>query len=533
MSATARGLRPVGREAPRFRISPRFRGRELTLLVVVAIGLMLGSLSLAATERFKAAQLDGGTGGIGGLALAEPTQLFVYLAALFAVHAALVLAGRRTDQILLPAVGLLGGIGLLLMERLPQTLAGNLGGLAQTQLVWLVIGLGIIVVLAVAVRNDVWLRRYKYTWAAAGVALLLATFVFGHDVNGARLSLSIGPFSGQPSELLKVILVVFLAGYLSENRPLLVDESTRIGPLRLPPLPYLAPMVAMWAIALGIVIVQRDLGAALLFFAVFLLLMYVSTARVGYVVVGLLAFVVGAAALYFLFDHVRTRIDIWIDPFADSSGAGYQVVQALHAFARGGLIGTGLGGGLPSIAGRPPIPALHTDFPFADPSGAGYQVVQALHAFARGGLIGTGLGGGLPSIAGRPPIPALHTDFPFAALGEELGLVGILAILGLYLVLVQRGLRIASAAQDEFRAILAAGLSLVIGVQAFIIAAGNLKLIPLTGITLPFVSYGGSSLLANAVIVGLLIALSERTRDPLPPPRRPSRLRRALDRGAA
>ena len=400
------------------------------------------------------------------------------------MHGALVLAGRRTDQILLPTIGLLGGIGLLLMERLPQNLAGNLGGLAQTQLVWLVIGLAIVVVLAVAVRNDVWLRRYKYTWAVAGVGLLLATFVFGRDVNGARLSLTIGPFSGQPSELLKVILVVFLAGYLSENRPLLTDESTRIGPFRLPPLPYLAPMVAMWAIALGIVIVQRDLGAALLFFAVFLLLMYVSTARVGYVVVGLAAFVVGAAVLYFLVGHVRTRIDIWIDPFLD-------------------------------------------------PNGAGYQVVQALHAFARGGLIGTGFGGGLPTIAGRPPIPQLHTDFPFAALGEELGLVGILAILGLYLVLVQRGLRIASAAQDEFRAILAAGLSLVIGVQAFIIAAGNLKLIPLTGITLPFVSYGGSSLLANAVIVGLLIALSERTREPLPPPRRPSRIRRIMDRGAA
>jgi cell division protein FtsW (lipid II flippase) len=379
---------------------------------------------------------------------------------------------------------MLGGIGLLLMIRLPQDLAGRLGGLAQTQLVWLVIGLVIIAGLGVAVRNDVWLRRYKYTWAAVGVGLLLLVFLFGRDINGARLSLTIGPFSGQPSELLKVILVVFLAGYLSENRGLLVEESTRIGPLRLPPLPYLAPMVAMWAIALGIVIVQRDLGAALLFFAVFLLLLYVSTARVSFVVLGLAAFVVGAGALALVFDHVRTRIDIWLDPFAD-------------------------------------------------PSGAGYQVVQALHAFARGGLIGTGLGGGLPTIAGRPPIPALHTDFPFAALGEELGLVGILAILGLYLVLVERGLRIASAAQDEFRAILAAGLSLVIGVQAFIIAGGNLKLIPLTGITLPFVSYGGSSLLANSVIVGLLIALSERTREPLPPPRRAGRLRRMLDRGAA
>jgi cell division protein FtsW (lipid II flippase) len=477
-------LRAVGQEARRIRITPRFRGRELTLLTVVSLALIAGDVSLGATRLFNEAQVAGQQPPPDLVATASPGLLTIYLAGLFLVHAALVLAGRRTDQILLPTMGLLGGIGLLLMIRLPQDLAGRLGGLAQTQLLWLVIGLAIVAGLAVAVRSDVWLRRYKYTWAAVGVGLLLATFVFGRDINGARLSVTIGPFSGQPSELLKVILVVFLAGYLSENRPLLVDESTKVGPIRLPPLPYLAPMVVMWAIALGIVIVQSDLGAALLFFAVFLLLLYVSTARVSFVVVGLAAFVAGAGFLYFVVDRVRTRIDIWVDPFAD-------------------------------------------------PSGAGYQVVQALHAFARGGLIGTGLGAGLPSIAGRPPIPALHTDFPFAALGEELGLVGILAVLGLYLVLVERGLRIASAAQDEFRAILAAGLSLVIGVQAFIIAAGNLKLIPLTGITLPFVSYGGSSLLANSVIVGLLIALSERTREPLPPPRPPGRIRRLLDRGAA
>jgi cell division protein FtsW (lipid II flippase) len=480
----ATGLRVAGREARRIRIRPRFRGRELGLLALVGLALYVGSVSLGATERFRDELLEDNPGRFDLLGPADPGLLFAYLGALLAVHVVLTIAGRRTDEILLPTVGLLGGIGLLLMSRLPQDLAGNLGGLAQTQLAWLVLGLAIIAALAIAVRNDVWLRRYKYTWAAVGVGLLLLTFLFGRDVNGARLTLSLGPVSGQPSELLKVILVVFLAGYLSENRPLLVEQSTRIGPIRLPPLPYLAPMVAMWAIALGIVIVQRDLGAALLFFAVFLLLLYVSTGRVSYVVLGLAAFLAGAAVLYFLFGHVRTRVDIWLDPFAD-------------------------------------------------PQGAGYQIVQALHAFARGGLIGTGLGGGLPTIGGRPPIPALHTDFPFAALGEELGLVGILAILGLYLVLVERGLRIAAAAPDEFRAILAAGLSLVIGVQAFIIAAGNLKLIPLTGITLPFVSYGGSSLLANAVIVGLLIALSERTREPLPPPRRAGRIRRMLDRGAA
>ncbi|HXG25933.1 MAG TPA: FtsW/RodA/SpoVE family cell cycle protein [Candidatus Binatia bacterium] len=483
LTPTPASLRAVTGVQRRFRITPRFRGRELVLLSIVGFGLWVGALSLGATRRLKDAIAEGGDVPANLFQPAMPNIILTYVAALFVVHALFVVAGRRTDQILLPAVGLLGGIGLLLMIRLPQDLAGRLGGLGLTQLVWLLIGLAIIAVLGVAVRNDVWLRRYKYTWAAAGVGLLLLVFIFGNETNGARLSLTIGPFSGQPSELLKVILVVFLAGYLSENRPLLVEESTRIGPITLPPLPYLAPMVAMWAIALGIVIVQRDLGAALLFFAVFLLLLYISTARVSFVVLGVGAFIVGASVLYFLFGHVRQRIDVWLDPFAD-------------------------------------------------PTGAGFQIVQALHAFARGGLLGTGLGNGLPTIGGRPPIPALHTDFPFAALGEELGLVGILAILGLYLVLLERGLRIALAAQDEFRAILAAGLSLVMGVQAFIIAGGNLKLIPLTGITLPFVSYGGSSLLANAVIVGLLIALSERTREPLPPPRRAGRLRRLFDRGA-
>jgi cell division protein FtsW (lipid II flippase) len=269
--------------------------------------------------------------------------------------------------------------------------------------------------------------------------------------------------------LLKVILVIFLAGYLSENRPLLIEQDTRLGPLRLPPLPYLAPMVAMWAIALGVVVVQRDLGAALLFFAVFLALAYAATGRLSLVIIGLVLFLAGSTLMAQLFDHVRDRIDIWIDPFAD-------------------------------------------------PLGAGYKVVQSLHAFARGGLLGTGLGAGLPTVGGRLPIPEIHTDFPLAALGEELGLVGVVAILGCFLVIVQRGLRIGAAAADDFRAILATGLALVIGVQAFIIAAGNLKVLPLTGVTLPFISYGGSSLLANAIVIGLLLALSDRGVEPPPAP---------------
>ncbi len=456
------------------QIRPRPRWQELRLLGLVAVALALGSVSLGAvrTETFT---------------LYDPWGLGIYLGALFLAHVAQVLAGRRTDQVLLPTVAMLGGLSLLLMERLPQELVvqrffGTEFGLAEVQLIWLVLAVVVATTLGILVRSDSWLRRYKYTWAAVGVGLLLLTFVLGTEINGQRLTLQVGPIGGQPSELLKVILVVFLAGYLSENRALLVEQDTRVGPLRLPPLPYLAPMVAMWAIALGIVVVQRDLGAALLFFGVFLALLYAATGRISLVIIGLVLFLLGSAAMANLFEHIRTRIDIWIDPFAD-------------------------------------------------PLGAGYQVIQALHAFARGGLLGMGLGGGLPMIGGRPPIPEIHTDFPLAALGEELGIVGVVAILGLYLVIVQRGLRIGIAAADDYRSLLAIGLALVIGIQAFIIAAGNLKVLPLTGVTLPFISYGGSSLLANALVVGLLLALSDKGVEPPPPPRPPSRWRRLTRRG--
>ena len=456
-------------------IRPRPRWLELRLLGFVSVALVVGSLSLGTTVN-------------GRLSLADPDNLAIYLGALLAAHIAQVLAGRRTDQILLPAVAMLGGISLLLMERLPQDLVtqrffGSELGLAEVQLIWLLLGLAVATTLGIVVRSDNWLRRYKYTWAVAGVALLLLTFVLGTEINGQRLTLVLGPVSGQPSELLKVILVIFLAGYLSENRALLVEQDTRIGPLRLPPLPYLVPMVVMWAIALSIVVVQRDLGAALLFFGVFLAMLYVATGRIGLVLIGLVLFVVGSILMAQVFSNIRARYEIWLDPFAD-------------------------------------------------PLGAGYQVVQALHAFARGGLLGVGLGNGLPEIAGRPPIPEVHTDFPLAALGEELGIVGVIAILGLFLVVVERGLRIGAAAADDFRSLLAVGLALVIGIQAFIIAAGNLKVLPLTGVTLPYISYGGSSILANALVIGLLLALSDKGVEPPPPPRVGSRWRRLARRSA-
>ncbi|MFH1475543.1 MAG: FtsW/RodA/SpoVE family cell cycle protein [Chloroflexota bacterium] len=452
---------------------PRARPRELALLAAVVLALAVGSLSLGLTRT-------------GRLEPADLPALALFAGGLFAAHLVLVLAGRRVDEVLLPAAALLGGIGLLVMERLPQDLVvQEMGpwtlGLGALQLAWLGVALAVATAIAVALRSDRWLRLYKYTWAASGLVLLALTFVFGSEVNGSRLTLQIGPVSGQPSELLKVILVVFFAAYLAENRILLADARVRLlGSITVPPLPYLVPIGAMLALALGIVVVQRDLGAALLFYAVFLGLLFLATGRRTDVVLGLILFAGGFALLALLFPHVQQRIAIWLDPWTD-------------------------------------------------PQGDGYQLIQALHAFARGGLVGTGLGAGLPEIGGRLPVPAVHTDFPLAAIGEELGMTGIAAVLAAYLVIVGRGLRIAAAARDDFRALLAAGLALVVGVQAAIIAGGNLKLIPLTGITLPFISYGGSSLLANAIVVGILLALSDRGATPLAPPRPPrlARLRRS------
>jgi len=457
------GIDATGRAIYAAGIRPRRRNRELSLLVLVGIALIVGWASL---QSFRAGHLD----------LSDVTLLVIYLATVAAVHIAFVVTGRRMGQVLLPAAALLGGLSLLLMERLPQDLtAQSLGGsllpLAPLQVVWLVIGFTVLATVAIFVRSDGWLRRYKYTWAAVGVGLLLLVFVFGDVVGGARLSLRIGPFSGQPSELLKVILVVFLAGYLAENRTLLVSSSTRIGPVKLPPLPFLLPMLAMWGIALAIVIVQRDLGAALLFFLVFLAMVYAATRRASYVVIGLALFVLGSIVLYALFDTVKVRINIWINPFAD-------------------------------------------------PLGAGYQIVRALYAFGRGGVLGTGLGAGLPQVGTVPAIPAVHTDFVFAALSEELGLLGGLAVLGVYMVIAERGLRIAVNAADDFRSLLATGLTLVIVVQAAVIAGGNMRVFPLTGVTLPLVSYGGSSLIVNCGIIGLLLALSDRTVEPPPLPGR-------------
>jgi cell division protein FtsW (lipid II flippase) len=431
-----------------------WRGVELRLLLPI---LLLVPAGFAITNMALAEQLDPGPLGLA----------IGYIAMLVGAHLVLVAFGHRGDQLLLPAVGALGGIGLIMLNRLPQDLAGTSAfgitlGMAATQLLWFGIGLVAMLVIAIGLRDDGILRHYKYSWAAVGIGLLAATLLLGYEVNGARLWIDVGPVSVQPGEFLKIVLVVFIAGYLAETRTLLTSARTRIGFVTIPPLPYFLPMLALFAVVMLIVVRLNDLGTALLFFGTFLTMLFVATGRRSYVLIGLVLFVAGFFVAYQLFGHVQNRVDVWLDPFADPLGAGFQPVRALYALGRGGVFGEGLGQGLVT------------------------------------------LGGGLT-------IPFVHTDFIFTAIAEEIGLLGAFALLGILAVLVFRGLRIAALARDDFSGLLAVGITASLGLQALIIIGGNTKLVPLTGITLPFVSYGGSSLLASFLMIGLLLGISHKS----------------------
>ena len=427
---------------------------ELRLLLPL---LVLVPLGFAVTHIAQTGTLDPGPLGLA----------IGYVGLMLGAHLVLRLTGSQGDQMLLPVVATIGGVGIVMLNRLPQNLNGTdlFGirlGMATTQLIWFGVGVGVMLLIAARFRDDGVLRHYKYTWALAGTLLLLITFRFGQEVNGARLWIDLGPISFQPGEAIKVVLVIFIAGYLAEKRAVLSEGIARIGPIKIPPLPYLLPMLAIFLLVMGIVVISKDLGTALLFLGIFLTMLFVATGRRSYVLVGILLFIAGSFVAYQVYGHVRIRVDNWINPFVD-------------------------------------------------PSGTGYQTVQALYAFGRGGLFGEGLGQGLPAISGHLPIPALPTDFIFAAVAEELGLIGAVALLALVMVLVFRGLRTAVLARDDFSSMLAVGLTVSLGLQTLIIAAGNVKLVPLTGITFPFVSYGGSSLLACFVVVGLLLAISHRS----------------------
>jgi cell division protein FtsW (lipid II flippase) len=326
----------------------------------------------------------------------------------------------------------------------------------------LVVGLVAFLLVLAGARDLKWLPKYRYWIGGLGLLLLLFTAIFGREVYGARLWVSLGPISFQPAEFGKILLVMFFAAYLVDMRELLTVSTRRVLGVPLPPFRYLAPLLTIWALSLALMVFMKDLGTSLLFFGALLALLYVATGRFFYVLVGLTLFAIGAVGLYFIFPHVQLRVDVWLNPWADPTNRGYQIVQSLFALADGGLFGQGLG--------------------------RGYLILQS----------------------GNTIIPNLETDFIFSAIGEELGLAGAVGIILLYTIFVYRGYRVAVRSRDDFSRLLAAGLTSIFALQAFLIMGGVIKLIPLTGITLPFVSYGGSSIVANFVLLALLLRASDR-----------------------
>lgn len=424
----------------------RVRFTELQLLVVPSIMTVVGLLTiyLASTQDLNWNWRD-------------IWVSLAYMAAVFIISIWFTITGFKGDQVLFPIVVSLSGLGLLMMQRLTPSLVevdDSYASLARQQLIYLGMGLALLVGVVTFVRRIGWLRRYKYTWAFGGLALMVLTMVIGAERYGARLWIDIGPFTIQTSEITKIAMVVFLAAYLAENQELIVS-TYRLGPLRLPPIPYLLPLILMWGFSMLVVVAQNDLGTALLFFGVFLAMLYMASGRLSYVVAGLAAFAVGVYVAYNLFGRVQLRVANWLDPWRDPIDAGYQQIQGEYAMATGKLFGAGLAQGHPTY------------------------------------------------------IPAVHSDYIFAAIGEELGLLGTVVVLLLYLLLVFRGLSISLRARDSFGRYLAAGLTTILAIQTLIIVGGTVRLIPLTGITLPFISAGGSSLLTNFVIIGLLLRISD------------------------
>ncbi|HVM54517.1 MAG TPA: FtsW/RodA/SpoVE family cell cycle protein [Acidimicrobiales bacterium] len=353
------------------------------------------------------------------------------------------------DGTLLPIAGLLNGVGYVFIARLDEDLAA-------LQATWTAVGIGAYILTLVVVRRTRDLEQYRYTFMLVGLGLLLLPLVpgVGRTINGARIWVSIGPANFQPGEFAKIVLAVFFASYLIEKREILRIAAHRFGPISLPDLKHFGPVVLAWGTSLVVMIAERDLGSSLLFFALFLAMLWIATERLSYLAIGFAMFAVGAVFAAMSFSHVGARVDVWLDPWSDSRGAGYQVVEAQYALAWGGVTGTGPGLGNPG------------------------------------------------------KIPAAESDFIFAAVAEELGLLGATAVLVAFILLVGAGLRTALRAESPFDKLLAAGLTTIIGVQSFIIIGGVIRLVPLTGVTLPFVSYGGSSLIANYVLLGLLMRIS-------------------------
>ena len=429
------------------QLSARRRNTELALLILALI-VGAGALALVALAR-NSARVD----------IAIPVMA-VLVIGYVAAHVLMRKLAPQADSLILPLAAILNAIGLAAVYRLSPD------GFGPTQVTWTIVGLVCFVATLVIVKDVQVLARYKYLLGFLGVGLLLLPMTpIGKTINGARLWIGVGSFSFQPGELAKICLVIFFAAYLAERKELLALASRRVLGLHLPDLKHFGPLLVMWGLSLAVMFYEKDLGSSLLFFSIFLVMLYIATARVVYAAFGTILFAAGAYIGYQQFSHVQERVQAW-----------------LHVFD----------------------PKIVKD--------QGYQLAQSLFALATGGLFGTGLGRGRPAL-----IPEAHTDFIFSAIGEELGLLGTAALLICFLLLVARGLRIALAQRSDFGQLLAAGLIASFAIQTFIILGGITRLLPLTGITLPFMSYGGSSLLSNFILIALLIRMSHQSSsEPLP-----------------
>ncbi len=415
------------------RVTRNARFREMLLLGLAGAFLLVNAivLDLAADNLWT------------------PTLLFLLWAVTaIAGHRALNRSLPQRDPFIYPIAMLLSGWGLLMIQRLAPNFAWR-------QAMWLLLSLGVMLAISTLPMHLRWLRRYRYTWLFGGLTLLLVTILLGVNPSGAgpRLWLGARGLFFQPSELLKPVLVIFLASYMADYRDLIRNDGreTRYLPLAR----ALGPLLLMWGLCMVVVIWQQDLGTATLFFIVFLTLLYIASGQGLYVLIGMALLLLAAIAAYRLFDVVQLRVDVWLNPWPEANGRAFQIVQSLQAFAAGDVLGQGIGLGSPIY------------------------------------------------------IPVIHSDFIFAAVAEEWGLIGVLTVLSSFAVLVMRGLQLAALwSEAPFRMLMAAGLSMLLAVQSLLIMGGVLKIIPMTGVTLPFMSYGGSSLLVNFALVGLFLVLS-------------------------
>lgn len=420
--------------------SPLARNRRSTEFTLIVMAALITGAAYTITALGTNAEVPPGIAIFVG----------ILLGLLLCAHVVIRLVARGADGTLLPLAALLHGIGFVMITRLDDRLSG-------LQATWSLVAIGAFVVTLLVVQRVADLARYQWLFFFGGAFLLLLPLApgLGVNINGARIWVSLGPINFQPGEFAKIALAIFFAAYLADRRELIAASTWRIGPIHIPEPRYIAPIIMAWGFAVVVMVFQKDLGSSLLFFTLFVVMMWVATERVTYLLLGTVLFLLAAYFSWTQFSHVQTRVDTWLDPWADPLGGGYQIVQSLYGLADGGLTGTGLGRGNPG------------------------------------------------------QVPLAYNDFIFASIGEEWGLIGASAVLMAFILIVGAGLRIALRTDRTFEKLLAVGLTTIIGIQGFIIIGGVIKVVPLTGITLPFVSYGGSSLVANYVLLALLIRLSD------------------------